>query len=508
MNKTILIIILLLNISIVEISAINDSQQFLIMKLNTPTITIGGKQLKKGDTFQDVSTIKWADYKQIMEVKDVATGSLYKFSKKVFESKGAILSVADFFLRTNKASSRDTDTGIKLKKSSVSGNFPDRRIALVIGNSNYFNLSYLRNAQKDASDIANLLLSLGFDVVEAYETNYEEMRTALNKFSGIAGSYDVALFYYAGHGLQDEGKNYLIPVNALLEFRSELRNTLHCDDVLQRMSATGAPTQLVFIDACRNAKNSWSRDVTEGLARMEGGAGTVIVFSTESGKTAGDGEGDNSPFAESLIRNLGVASPSFSETMTAVVRDTYEATEHKQCPLVIGTPLTDFRFNPSADGSVSTSRNTSTRQLRPETQSQTKQPESTTTSTPPRANNSVNTQAAAELVSKGKSLVKKFNAEEAVDYFKRAADQGNVEAHYCLGELYYNGNGVRKSFPTAINYFRYAAEAGLAEAQYMMGVMARNGQGCDKNIPEARQWLQKAAAQGYSGAEKMLNQLK
>lgn len=478
---------------------------YQIMKLSTPTITIGGKTLKRGDSFKGTSNIRWTDDKQLMEVKDVATGNLYKFSKKVFDSKGPVLSISDFFLRTNKASSRDTETGVKLTRSSVSNKFPEKRIALVMGNSNYYNLSYLRNAQKDASDIADMLLSLGFDVLQAYETNYEEMRTALNKFSSQAKDYDVALFYFAGHGLQDEGKNYLIPINAELEFRSELRNLLQCDDVMQRMNATGAPTRLVIIDACRNAKNSWSRDVTEGLARMEGEAGDVIIFSTQSGKVALDGEGDNSPFASSLLQNLSKGSTSFSETMNGVVRDTYQATQQKQYPLIIGTLLTDFNFNPLSSSSTSPleAKPSSKTIERPSPK------ESSTPSNPQRQQQTsgTNPNAGADLVASGKKLVKKFKPEEAARLFLQAANQGNVEACFELAELYYTGNGVAKNFAKAKELYRKAADGGNADAQYMMGVMARNGQGGDKNFTEAREWLSKAARQGHTKAKTLLDQL-
>lgn len=319
---------------------------YKILRLNTSTITIGGKKLKVGDTFNDVSDIKWDNDKQAMEVRNTETGALYKFSKKVFNIKGVSGSVADFLLKTSKASSRDLTMPVEVKKSPVADQYPEKRLALVIGNSNYDNLSYLRNAQKDASDVAETLLSLGFDVIEIYEANFQDMMTALNKFASQSGGYDVALFYYAGHGTQYEGKNYLLPVNFENMRRSDLNYTLHADDVLQRMADSGVPTQLIFIDACRDIPTSWTRDSSKGLARMEGARGSVIIFSTESGKTADDGDGDNSPFAASLINNLSKAV-SFDETISGLSRDTYELTGHKQFPMRVGGLITDFRFNPS-----------------------------------------------------------------------------------------------------------------------------------------------------------------
>lgn len=112
--------------------------------------------------------------------------------------------------------------------------------------------------------------------------------------------------------------------------------------------------------------------------------------------------------------------------------------------------------------------------------------------------------SASELLSKGLSCVKKFQADQALSYFRQAAEKGSPEANYYIGDLYYNGNGVNKSFPTAKSYFEKAANSGVADAQYMLGVMYRNGQGVDKDISTAINWLQKAAAQGHTRAQQML----
>lgn len=114
---------------------------------------------------------------------------------------------------------------------------------------------------------------------------------------------------------------------------------------------------------------------------------------------------------------------------------------------------------------------------------------------------------AEELLSKGMSASKKFRYEDAVSYFTKAANKGNITAMYLLGDLYYNGNGVDKSFPNAKKYFTQAANGGYVKAQYMLGVMFRNGQGGDKDIDQAKIWLQKAASQGSSEADRMLNKL-
>ncbi len=115
--------------------------------------------------------------------------------------------------------------------------------------------------------------------------------------------------------------------------------------------------------------------------------------------------------------------------------------------------------------------------------------------------------SADELVSKGLSASKKFQYDSAADYFTKAVNKGSTTGAYYLGDLYYNGNGVAKSFPTAKKYFAQAANAGFVQAQYMLGMMYRNGQGGDKDISQARIWLQKAANAGHAQAQNALKNL-
>lgn len=132
-------------------------------------------------------------------------------------------------------------------------------------------------------------------------------------------------------------------------------------------------------------------------------------------------------------------------------------------------------------------------------------PTTTTRQTPPTS--APAELSADELLQKGMSAYKKFKYENAAQYFLQAADKGNLSAIYHLGDLYYNGNGVAKSYPTAKQLFTTAAERGNKDAQYMLGVMLRNGQGGEKNIQQAKIWLQKAANQGHSKAERLLDSL-
>lgn len=316
-----------------------------ITALTTPTISIGGKTLKKGDRFSDRGAISWADNRQSMEVKNLSTGRLHRLSAKAMKTKWDARSMADFIASTSKGSTRGESGKVLFEKAANSDKFAEKRIALVIGNSDYETQAYLRNAQKDANDVAATLQQLGFDIIEAYECSYGEMKQALGLFQEKAQGYDVAVFYFAGHGLQDEGVNYLLPVEAKLEMRSELKECLNADDVLYTLEHSGVPERIAFMDACRNIKRSWNRSTEQGLARMEGEPGSVIMFSTSSGNVAFDGEGDNSPFAKALISNIVKAGAGFAETMASIARDTYAGTDRRQTPLQVGTLMSDFAFN-------------------------------------------------------------------------------------------------------------------------------------------------------------------
>ncbi len=329
-----------------NIDAVSPKNIFEIVRLNTPTINIGGKDLAIGKTFAEGAEIKWSGKKQHMEAKNKATGELYQFSENVMASRG-LKSLKDYFLYTSKASTRDLGDGVvtTYSESPNKSSFAEKRIALLIGNSNYASLGYLRNAQRDAEDIGGVLSELGFDVLECYEAGYDDMKSALSKFAALASKYDMALFYYAGHGLQHNGKNYLIPVDAKLEMHSELEHCLNADDVLQQMEDCGVASRVLMLDACRNTPRSWSRSSQKGLARMEGSAGSVILFSTGSGEVALDGEGDNSPFAQAVMANMVRPRVPFSRAVNDIANDTYDFTGEVQYPLLVGTLRGDFRFN-------------------------------------------------------------------------------------------------------------------------------------------------------------------
>lgn len=281
-----------------------------------------------------------------MEVKNLSTGRLCLLSKGAFESKG-VQSVKDFFTSTTRGSTRGDRVNITVKRSAKGAGFPEKRLALVIGNSNYTSMSYLRNAQSDAVDVSTTLQDLGFDVIECFESGYNDMKDALHRFSTMGAGYDVILFYYAGHGVQEDGVNYLIPIDNPMEFKSSLKEALNADDVLGIMEACGAKNRMMFLDACRSPQIAWHRSAKSGLAKMEGSAGSVIMFSTESGNVASDGEegAPNSPFATALMQNI-VSNEPLSVVLSNICNSTYQLTGERQWPMQVGNLRGNFYFNP------------------------------------------------------------------------------------------------------------------------------------------------------------------
>jgi len=338
--------LLILSILLVQYSFAQDDEMMRIMNLNTSTINIGGKDLKVGDRFSCNSSIKWSSPNQVMECKGLATGKPYTFSYQQFQSKGVIKTVKEYMFRLGQASTRGTNSS---RPSFTFGrnknSFPEKRCALVIGNSNYSEIACLRNPVKDAGDISSRLLDYGFDVMTGFDCGFAQMNTLLNSFSSQAHGYDVALIFYSGHGIQEKGLNYLIPIDCPLNRREDLFYCVAGTEIVDKLQGTNCPTRILILDACREIHTSWTRSGNSGLASMEGFPGMVITFSTRAGQTADDGKGYNSPFAKAFLDNLS-GSYSFQDMMSRVANDTYNNTNQVQYPVVIGTLMTNFIFNP------------------------------------------------------------------------------------------------------------------------------------------------------------------
>ena len=222
-----------------------------------------------------------------------------------------------------------------------------RRIALVVGNSNYTSVPALTNPQHDAALVAETLKQVGFEIV-SLQTNLgrEALDNALRTFARQAEGADWALVYYAGHGMEVNGTNYLIPIDAkILSDRDISLEAVSLDqvrDVVNRAKRL----RLIILDACRDnpfasqmkrTMTVASRSVSRGLASVEPEAGTLIVYAAKDGETAADGTGINSPFATAFVKNLQKPGLEVRRLFDYVRDDVMDATGKKQQPFSYGS---------------------------------------------------------------------------------------------------------------------------------------------------------------------------
>ena len=219
----------------------------------------------------------------------------------------------------------------------------DKRVAFVVGNGAYKNVAPLPNPAVDAKSMAKVLRNVGFDVVEGTNLTRDQMTEKLLDFGKKAEGADVAVFFYAGHGIAVNGTNYLLPVDADLksEMDVKLGAAINVDLTLEQ-TMSDAKVKLVFLDACRDnpfaakirsAKATRSVAVGSGLAEMKSGEGTLIAFATGPGQTALDGEaGTNSPFTRALMANIAAPGVEIQQAMTKVRAQVNEETGKNQLP--------------------------------------------------------------------------------------------------------------------------------------------------------------------------------
>jgi hypothetical protein len=217
-----------------------------------------------------------------------------------------------------------------------------KRLALVIGNSNYRD-SPLVNPINDADDISKLLTDAGFDVINLRDASISQMRSSLRTFGDRLIGSDAGMFYFAGHATEVNGKNYLLPIGSDIKREDEIPDqSLDLGAILDKIDVA-KKSSVIIIDACRNNPFARSfRTTASGLTRVDSPSGTLIAFATSPGRVAADGNGRNSPFTKSLIQELRQRNTPIEQVLKNVRRKVIEETRGGQVPWETTSLVTDY----------------------------------------------------------------------------------------------------------------------------------------------------------------------
>jgi uncharacterized caspase-like protein len=243
--------------------------------------------------------------------------------------------------------------------SGLAPAFAGKRVALIIGNSAYTHAPALPNPANDAKAVAEKLQALDFHVSLALDTTKADTDKVMREFADALDGADVAIFFYAGHGLQVSGQNYLVPIDAKLAKERDLEfEAVRLDFVLKQMElGREDKTNIVFLDACRDnplsrslarSMGTRSASIGKGLAQVDAGVGTFISYSTQPGNVALDGTGANSPFTAALVNRMAEPGKNLTAVMIDVRKDVIAATMGEQVPWDHSSLTGDFYFDPNA----------------------------------------------------------------------------------------------------------------------------------------------------------------
>jgi uncharacterized caspase-like protein len=195
--------------------------------------------------------------------------------------------------------------------------------------------------------MATLLKSLGFNVQLEQNANQQKMEQAIDDFARKLTEGSVALFYFAGHGVQMNGENYLIPVQAIINRQSDVRyKAVNTGQVLNAMGDSKNSLNIIILDACRNNPLPRSfRSSSRGLARLDGPKGTIFGFATSPGSVAADGEKENGIYTEYLLKHMKRPGLSIEQVFKGVLKDVDSATKGQQIPWTESSFTGDFSFH-------------------------------------------------------------------------------------------------------------------------------------------------------------------
>ncbi len=275
---------------------------------------------------------------------------------RTFESLRSLILITAVALLLNQ--SAIAQQGRDLKLSQTEGRTNRKRIALVIGNGAYAT-SPLKNPPNDATDMARALSNVGFTVEHGVNLSQRQMKAMIREFGQKLKTGGQGLFYFAGHGVQLKGRNYLIPVDAEITSESDVEDQgVDVALVLGLMDEAGNGLNVVILDACRNNPFARSfRSTTNGLAQVDAPTGTLVAYSTAPGKVARDGTGRNGAYTAQLLKQINVPGLPIEEVMKRVRANLKQMTNGDQVPWESSSLVGDFYFNLSSSPATRESAN-------------------------------------------------------------------------------------------------------------------------------------------------------
>jgi TPR repeat protein len=404
------------------------------------------------------------------------------------------------------------------------------RVALVIGNGAYRHPLELQNPVRDAQAVAGALRGLGFEVIIGVDLDRRAMSAKLQAFGRAAEGSDIAVVFYAGHGVQVAGKNWLIPVDDTLDIDEDLRSDVVTADAVLDKAKGAKGFRLVILDACRDiplrptaaqTPGGPAHPITRGLAQIDlrSASNTLVVYATRAGGTAADGAGAHSPFTAAFLKQLEIPGLEINDLIRqvhdAVLANTrgdqepaiysslasspiylngalshqaeisaWNAIQNSSDPAKIESLLKQFpesALRPYAENKL--------RRLRPPEQQRTA--DTTSALSPARM-----PETADGAHKKGEEAFKDRNYGQALQWYRQAADGGNADAMFNLGSFHMLGLGVPVDYQAAMRWFRAAADRGDVRAMNQIGALYGEGKGVQRDYAEALRWIRKAADDG------------
>lgn len=396
------------------------------------------------------------------------------------------------------------------------------RAALVIGNASYTN-GALRNPVNDARAVAASLEKLGFKVLLRENLNREGLHQSIGEFGKLLKDGGVGLFYYAGHGMQIKGKNYLIPVDADIQHEDDIEfRGMDANLVLSRMDAAHTRVNLLVLDACRNNPfGRVTRSGNLGLAQMDAPKGTLIAFSTAPGSLAKDGTGSNSVYTRHLIEKLSLPAlpveQVFKEVRIAVTKETND----RQIPWESSSLMGDFYFVPPSLATkpilvqVSPPEKQQAANIATRSQAVEERQPIASASAPIESKPTKPIQSGRDYNREGYEIelrAKNLTLDE-LPALEAKAKQGDAIAQttlgwaYLLGKGLLDGRGIPRSSNKMISWTKAAAKQGYPVAQNNLGSIYMDGIGIKLDYPQAQYYFKLAADQGYLSAQRNLFQV-